>query len=59
MLNDLYQNILHLNTLTYTLRELLQNGIDFDWTEACNEACEKLKLCMSCDKCYSYLDKSV
>ena len=33
-------NILHLNTLTYTLRELLQNGIDFRWTEVCNKAYE-------------------
>ena len=55
MLNDLYQIIVHLNTLTHPLRELLQKKVDFDW----NETFEKLKLCMDSDNCFSYLDKSI
>ena len=62
MLNDLYQVILHLNTLTHPLSELLQKNVDFDWTEACNEAFEKLKICTNGDtmpqlflKIYIYL----
>ena len=30
LLNDLYQIIVRLNTLTYPLRELLQMQVDFD-----------------------------
>ena len=54
MLNDLYQVILRLNTLTHPLSELLQKNVDFDWTEACNEAFEKLKICTNGDNCLSY-----
>ena len=32
MLNDLYQIIVNLNTLTHLLRKLLQKEVDFDWT---------------------------
>ena len=35
MLNDLYQIIEHLNTLTHPLGELLQKEVHFDWTEIC------------------------
>ena len=59
MLNDLYQIIVRLNTSTHPLREPLQKNVDFDWTEICNEAFEKLKLCMTIDNCFSYLDKSI
>ena len=38
MSNNLYQIIVHLNTLTHLLRELLQKEVAFDWTETCNEA---------------------
>ena len=41
MLNDLYQIIVHLNTLTHPLRELLQKNVDFDWSETFNETFEK------------------
>ena len=59
MLNDLYQIIVHLNTLTHPLRELLQKNVDFDWSETFNETFEKLKLCMDSDNCFSYLGKSI
>ena len=59
MLNDLYQIIVHLNTVAHPLRELSQKDADFDWTETCNEAFEKLKLCMNSDNCFSYFDKSI
>ena len=48
-LNDLYQTIVHLNTLTHPLRKLLQIKVDFHWTGTCNEAFGKLKLCMNSD----------
>ena len=34
MLRDLYQIIVHINTLTHPLTELLQKEVDFDWNEA-------------------------
>ena len=37
MLNDLYQIIVHLNTLTDSLRKLLQKEVYFDCTGTCNE----------------------
>ena len=37
MLNDLYQIIVHLNTLTDSLRKLLQKEVYFDCTRTCNE----------------------
>ena len=59
ILNDLYQIIVYLTALTHPLRELLQKkDVDFDWTETCNEAFEKLKLCMNSDNYFSYFDKS-
>ena len=59
MLNDLYQIIVHLNTLTHPLRELLQKNVDFDWSETFSETFEKLKLCMDSGNYFSYLDKSI
>ena len=49
MLNFLYQIIVHLNTLTHPTS--LTKEVNFDWSEACNEAFEKLKLQMSSDTC--------
>ena len=37
MLKDLYQIIVHLNTLTDSLRKLLQKEVYFDCTGTCNE----------------------
>ena len=54
MLNDFYQIIVHLNTLTHPLRE---KGIAFDWTEIPNETFKNLKLCVNSDNCFSYLEK--
>ena len=55
LLNDFYQIIVHLNTLTYPLTLtvlLLQIEVDFYWTGPCNEAFGKLKFCMNtCDTC--------
>ena len=48
-----------LNTLTHPFRELLQKEGDFNWTETCHEAFEKLKLFMNSDTCLSYFDESV
>ena len=45
-----------MNILTHSLRELLQIEVDFDWTGLCNEAFEKLRLCMNSDTCLSYFD---
>ena len=60
MLNDLCQIIIvHLNAITYPLRELSQNEIASDWTETCNEAFEKLKFCMNSDACFSHFDESI
>ena len=59
LLNDLYQIILHLNTLTHPIREFLQKNVDFEWTGTCNEAFGKLKLCMNSDACLSYFDKPI
>ena len=44
LLNDFYQTIVHLNTLTHPLIKLLQKEIDFYLIETCNEAFGKLKL---------------
>ena len=57
--NNLYQVIVHLNTLTHHLRQLLQMEVDFDRTGICNEACGKLTLCMNSDTCLSYFDESI
>ena len=57
MLNDLYQIIVHFNTLTHPLIELLQKEVYFDWTETCNEAFGKLKLCMNNKTCLSYFEE--
>ena len=54
LLNDLYQIIVRLNTLTYPLRELLQMQVDFDWPGAYNEAFGKLS-----DSWLSYFDESL
>ena len=59
LLNDFYKIIVHLNTLKYPLRELLQEKVDFDWTRACNEAFGKLKLCMNSHTCLSHFDESI
>ena len=59
MLNDLYQIIevmVHLNTPTHPLIELLQKEDDFDWTGNCNKVFGKLKLYMNSDTCRSYFD---
>ena len=53
MLNNLYQIIVQLNTLTHPLTELLQKYVVFDWTETCNETFVKLKLCINNDYCLS------
>ena len=42
MLNNLSQIIVHLNTLTHPLRELLQKEDNFDLTETSNKAFVKL-----------------
>ena len=54
MLKDLYQIIVRFSTLTHPLRE---KGIAFDWTEIPNETFKNLKLCVSSDNCFSYLEK--
>ena len=59
LLNYLYQIIVHLNTLTHTLREFLHKDINFQSTGTCNEAFGKLKLCMSSDTYLSYFDKPI
>ena len=48
-LNDLYQTIVHLNTLIRPLSELLQKEVDFHWTRLCNEAFQNLKLSVNSD----------
>ena len=47
MLNNLYQIIVQLNTLTHPLIELLQKDVVFDWPETCNEAFGRLKFCIN------------
>ena len=42
MINDLSQIIVHLNTLTHPLKEILQKEGSFDWNETSNEAFVKL-----------------
>ena len=59
MLNDLYQIVVHLNTLAHPLRELLQKQVDFDRAGTCNEVFGKLKLCMNSDTYPSYFDESI
>ena len=56
MLNDLYKIIVHLNSLTHPLRELLHKEVDFHWTGICNEAFGKLKLCIKSDNRPSIFD---
>ena len=58
MLNNLYQIIVHLNTLTHLLREPLQTEVDF-WTGSFYEAFGKLELCMNSDTCLSYFAESI
>ena len=58
MLND-YYIIVHLNTFTHPLRELLQKKVDFDWTGTSNKASGNLKLCMNSDTCLSYYGESI
>ena len=48
--------MVHLNTPTHPLIELLQKEVDFDWTGNCNKAFGKLKLYMNTDTCPSYFD---
>ena len=55
MLNNLYQIIVHLNTLTHPLRELLQKYVDL----TCSEAFGKLKLYINNDNCFDCFDKSI
>ena len=59
MLNDLYQIIIHLNTLIHPLRQLLQKEVDFDWTETCNRAFKKLNSIWNSVNCFSYFHKSI
>ena len=59
MLNNLYQIIVHLNTLAHPLRKLLQKQVDFDRAGTCDVAFGKLKLCMNSDTCPNYFDESI